>query len=146
VSYLSRVTAALASVFTPTFWTELAEASLRQAFQIVVPLLVAVQAAGATDAAALKAAGLALVGGEVVVVVRRLAALTVPDGADFVTRTFARALSAFAGAVAGFTLAVPVGDVVHLSWATILVSAASSAALALLHAAVDPAASEVHAV
>lgn len=146
MSYIARVQAAFAAVLTRAWWLELAEASWRQALQVAVPLFVVIQQTGTTNTAAVKAALLTLAGSEVVIVVRRLAALTAPDGADLVTRVFARAVAAFAGAVGGFVLAAPVEGVLSLSWPQIVISATGATVLALIHGFLDPAASDVVAV
>ena len=141
--YLSRVRAAFAAVFTRAWLVEVREASLRQAYQILVPMLLTVAAQGNLTSDALKAALLGLAGGQIVVIVRRLAGLTVPDGSGVGAVLAARALSAFAGAISGYILAVPVAGVLSLEWPAIVISACSTALLALLHGWFDPAATDV---
>jgi hypothetical protein len=139
MSYTQRLAAAWAAIFTAVWWTELREASVRQALQVVVPFLAVISTQGVVRADAVKATLLALAGGEVIVVVRRLAALTVPDDADLSTRLIARSLSAFAGAIAGYILVVPVADIFTLSWSNIIIASVSTTFLALLHGIWDPA-------
>lgn len=143
-TYAARVRAAFAAALTRTWWAEVAEASIRQAQHIAIPFLV-VASTGRVDLALATGLLLQLAGGQIVVIVRRLAALTVPDTADLTTRIIARALAAFAGALAGYVLTVPVAGVLALEWPTILVSAIGSTVLALVNGGLDPAASDVAA-
>ena len=144
-TYAARVRAAFTAALTRTWWAEVAEASIRQAQHIAIPFLLVVASTGRVDLALATGLLLQLAGGQIVVIVRRLAALTVPDTADLTTRIIARALAAFAGAIAGYALTVPVAGVLALEWPTILVSAIGSTVLALVNGGLDPAASDVAA-
>lgn len=142
-AYAARVRDAFAAALTRDWWAEVAEASIRQAQHIAIPFLLVVISTGRVHLALLTGLLLQLAGGEIVVIVRRLAALTVPAGRDLLTRVIARALAAFAGAIAGYALTVPVAGVLSLEWPTILVSAVGSTVLALVHGSLDPAATDV---
>ncbi|WP_088320306.1 hypothetical protein [Kineosporia sp. R_H_3] len=142
-AYLARVRAAFAAALTRDWWAEVAEASIRQAQHIAIPFLLVVISTGRVDLALATGLLLQLAGGEIVVITRRLAALTVPDTSDLVTRVIARGLAAFAGAIAGYVLTVPIAGVLSLEWPTILVSAIGSTVLALVHGGLDPAATDV---
>lgn len=142
-AYLARVRDAFAAALTRDWWAEVAEASIRQAQDVAIPFLVVVISTGRVDIALATGLLLQLAGGEIVVVVRRLAALTVPATSDLTTRVIARALAAFAGAIAGYVLVVPVAGVLSLEWPTILVSAIGSTVLALVRGGLDPAVTDV---
>lgn len=141
MSYLSSVADALRAVATREWWNELGEASARQALHVALPVLLAIQVSGVVNGDALKTALVAILGGEIVVIGRRLLALQAPAGSGLVVDYTFRAVSTFAGSVLGSVLAVDAFNVLNAPWGSILTTAAGAVAVALLHGATDAPAS-----
>lgn len=132
----------LGLLVTLAFWREVAEAGLRQAFQVLLPFVVLVAASGSVDATALKAYGVAAVVAFLVVVLRRLVGAVPPDDSTVGVRVFYRAFSAFVGSLAGF-LSASGFDLLSADYGAIFTAAAGAALTAVLHGYLDPAASDV---
>lgn len=141
MSYLSSVADALRAVLTRQWWSELGEASTRQALHVALPVILAIQVSGQVNGDALKTALVAILGGEIVVIGRRLLALHAPAGSGLVADYTFRAVSTFAGSVLGSVLAVDAFNVLNAPWGSILTTAAGAVAVALLHGATDAPAS-----
>ncbi len=145
MSYLSNVADAFRATLTRQWWSELAEASVRQALHVTLPVLVAIQVSGQINGNALKAALVAVLGGEVVVVGRRLLALQAPAGSGPATEYAFRAVSTFAGSVLGSVLAVDAFNVLDAPWGSILTTGVGAVGVALLHGSADGPASMARA-
>ncbi len=142
MNYPQRVAAAFRATLTRQWWTEFLEAAWRQCQQYAAPFLLVVITSGAFDVDAFLTVLLALGTAVAVVLVRRLAAITAPEGSGPGVDLVFRVVSAFTGAVAGF-LTVDGADLLNVSWPTILTASAATAVLAVLDGKVDPAASVV---
>ena len=137
--YVARVRAAFAATLTRQWWDDVAEASVAQAWQVAAPFVALVWATHSLTGSAARAVAVQVVAAVAVVVLRRLAGLTVPDTAPLDVKTAARVVSALAGALAGFAVNIAAGGVVGVDWPQVLLAAVASAGLALLHRAADPA-------
>jgi hypothetical protein len=135
--YAQRIRATFGAAGTGAWWAEVAEASFRQGLQVVTPLLLIVATSGSITADAGKATAVTAGTAVVLVVLRRLAGLTAPDGAGWETQLVIRAVSAFAGAGAGVTASEGF-DLLSAPWTGVLFAASSSALLALAHGWADP--------
>jgi hypothetical protein len=135
--YAQRVQSAFGAAGTGAWWAEVAEAAFRQGLQVVTPLLLIVATSGSITADAGKATAVTAGTAVVLVVLRRLTGLTAPDGAGWETKLVIRAVSAFAGSVAGVTAAEGF-DLLSAPWGGVLLAASSSALLALVHGWADP--------
>ena len=131
-------------VVTASWWREVAEAGVRQTFQVLLPVVVLVAAQGTLTGKDAAAAGVAAAVAFAVVVLRRVFG-AVPDPASSSTVKVAyRAVSAFAGSLLGVLSAEGL-DLAHLEFGRIITAAAASAVVAVIHGVLDPAATDVHA-
>ena len=141
--YVRAVRAALAAVLTREWWEDVAEASVAQAWQVLLPFLGVLWASRDVRGATVAAVALQVAGAVAVVVVRRLAALTAPGDATLTAKTVIRAVSAAAGALAGFAVNLTAGDLAGVHWRAVLLATVGSLRLALIHRTTDPATTDV---
>lgn len=123
---------------TTAWWLEVAQAGFRQALQVLLPFLVLVSANGRISRDDALAAAVAVAVAFVLVVLRRVAGATPGPDASPAADLFYRALSAFAGSLLGVASADGL-DLLHVDFGAVLVTAASSAAVAVVHGLIDPA-------
>jgi len=123
---------------TAAWWAEVVQAGFRQALQVLLPFLVLVGANGSISSNDALAAAVAVSVAFVLVVLRRVAGATASDDATLLEDLFYRAVSAFAGSLLG-VLSADGLDLLHVDFGAVLLTAASSAAVAAVHGIVDPA-------
>lgn len=129
-------------ITSTSWWREVAEASWRQALQIVLPFVVLVGSTGRLDAQAAAATGVLAGVGVAVVVLRRVAGVTAPDGAAPAVTMAYRAVSAAAAVVLGVLSAEQL-DLMSVDWAQVATTAAAAAVTAVLHGILDAPASTI---
>lgn len=127
----------IGQVATTAWWREVLEAGFRQVVQVVLPVLVVVAGTGGVDRDAALTAAVAAGVAFTLVVLRRLVGAVPPDDAGQPVRVFYRALSAFAGSLAG-VLSAEALDLAALDFGNVLTAAVASAGVAVLHGVLDP--------
>lgn len=115
---------------TSEFWEEALEASLRQAFQVLLPFLAVVGATGQLDGDGAVASGIAAGVAAAVVILRRLAGLT---QGGLVGRAVSAAAASLLAVVAAESF-----DVLTVDWRATAIAAVTSALTAVIHGFLDP--------
>lgn len=122
----------MSQLATATFWRDVADRAVGQAFQVLLPFLVLVSTTSRIDLEAGAAVAVVAAVQVIVVILRSLSGLRVDSGAPVAAQVIDRAVAAAAASVLSLVTAEGF-DLISADWRSIGLSAAFSVLVALGH-------------